>query len=195
MKKSQKQNPHLGEFIARLQCIVPVDGHILTEKEICSKAHLSPNTLGALKKGWIRICTPIMPSCASISRPVVTVRSLRRYSFSRSCTAVWKPISGCAMLTVSMTLSDWAFADMRSCRRLCVWQVLTDRSLPRCFLVVCHSLRLSKYAKSTGKLTPWHVKYRLLYRKTVFCWLLIELTVTFPRARKEVSIEGNNLST
>lgn len=51
MKKIQYQCPHLGAYIAELQYVVPVDGHLLSEAALARRARMSKTTVENVKKG------------------------------------------------------------------------------------------------------------------------------------------------
>lgn len=61
MQIHQYESPSLGEFIIRLQNTISVDGHRLSDREICRRAHLSRTTYVRVKRGSTSIYTPIMP--------------------------------------------------------------------------------------------------------------------------------------
>lgn len=44
-------SPHLGEYIRLLQRLVPVNGHLLTNREVALMAGLSESTYKRVKKG------------------------------------------------------------------------------------------------------------------------------------------------
>lgn len=51
MKKIQYQCPHLGAYISELQYAVPVDGRLLSEAALASRARMSKTTVENIKKG------------------------------------------------------------------------------------------------------------------------------------------------
>lgn len=87
-------SPHLGEYIRLLQRLVPVNGHLLTNREVALMAGLSESTYKRVKKGQSISCMPITPYFEFTWKPVVTVRVFPLISSLQSFTVVWKLITG-----------------------------------------------------------------------------------------------------